>query len=227
MGAKGCNFADWSAAGRLSVGMGDDGGDAGLRSDPKSNARRADEALWLPAFDEPGRRGARALGWGEWMEATRLAAQQDFKGGRWTEDQYGGVMDDAGVCLDACGWGDACMDCSTRRRTGSDPLLPAQSAVAENFYPQFAPRGFRAVGGTKSAGRRSPDLSGCACEFPPGMTRPVPRLAGRKILVGGGVGAQAAPHDDRDQVRCAVGSRCETESPVVQPIREGAGSTVD
>ena len=171
MGAKGCNFADWSAASRPSTGMGEGGGDTGLRLGPKSNARRADEALWLPASDERVRRGARAMEWGEWMEATRAAARQNFKGGRWTEDQYGGVMDDAGVCLDACGWGDASMDCSTRRRTGSDPSLPARSAGAEYFLPQFAPRGFGAVGGTCSASGRSPDLSGCACEFPPGITR--------------------------------------------------------
>ena len=31
-------------------------------------------------------------------------AGKTFKGGRWTEDRHGGVMDDACVCLDACGW---------------------------------------------------------------------------------------------------------------------------
>ena len=179
MGAKGCNFADWCAASRPSTGMGEDGGDTGSRSGSSSKARLANEALWQVALDEGGRRGARALKWGEWMEATRLAARQNFKGGRWTEDQYGGVMDDAGVCLDACGWGDAIMDCSTRRRTGSDPSLPARSAGAENNFPQFAPRGFGAVGGTHGASGRSPDLSGCACEFPPGITR-----ADSRIVVG-------------------------------------------
>lgn len=227
MGAKGCNLADWSAASRPSAGMGVGGGDAGLRSRPKSNARRADEAVWLTAFEEGGRRGARALRWGEWMEATRMAARQNFKGGRWTEDQYGGVMDDAGVCLDACGWGDASLDCSTRRRTGSDPLLPARVAGIEDIFPQFAPRGFGAVGGTKSASRRSADLSGCACEFTPGMKPPSLWVVDRKLIVGGGIGAQAAPHDNRDQFRHAVGSRCETELSVVQPIREGVQSTRD
>ena len=179
MGAKGCNFADWSAASRLSAGMGEGGRDTGLRSGPKSTARRADEAVWRAAFDEGDRRGARALRWGEWMEATRAAARQNFKGGRWTEDQYGGVMDDAGVCLDARGWGDASKDCSTRRRTVSDPPLPARSAGAEDSFPQFAPRGFGAVGGTHGASGRSPDLSGCACEFPPGITRHGPRIVVR------------------------------------------------
>ena len=183
MGAKGCNFADWSTAGRPSVGMGDGDGDTGLRSGPKSIARRADEAVWLTAFEEGGRRGARALRWGQWMEATRMAARENFKGGRWTEDQYGGVMDDAGVCLDACGWCDASMDCSTRRRTGSDPLLPARAAGMEDIFPQFAPRGFGAVGGTHGASGRSPDLSGCACEFPPGITRADSRMVARQVIV--------------------------------------------
>ena len=171
MGAKGCNFADWATAVRPSAGMSECDGDTGLHSGPKIIARRADEAVWLPAFDDGGRRGARALRWGEWIEATRRDARQNFKGGRWTEDQCGGVMDDAGVCLDACGWGDASEDCSTRRRTVSDPPLPARSAGAENFFPQFAPRGFGAVGGTHGASRRSLDLSGCACDFSPGITR--------------------------------------------------------
>jgi len=179
MGAKGCNFADWAAADRPSMGMSEWGGNTGLRSGPKSNARRADEAVWLLAFEEGGRRGARALRWGEWMEATRMAARQNFKGGRWTEDQCGGVMDDAGVCLDACGWGDASLDCSTRRRTGSDPSRPARFAVVESFFPQFAPRGFGAVGGTKSASRRSPDFSGCACDFFQGITRSDSRMVVR------------------------------------------------
>lgn len=170
MGAKGCNFADWCRASRTSAGMSECGGDTRLRSGPKSNARRADEALWLSVFAEGGRRGARAMEWGEWMEATRPAARQNFKGGRWTEDQYGGVLDDAGVCLDACGWSDASLDCSTRRRTGSDPFLPARVAGIEDIFPQFAPRGFGAVGGTHGASGRSPDLSGCAREFPPGIT---------------------------------------------------------
>ena len=183
MGAKGCNLADWSAASRLSAGMGVGSGDAGLHSRPKSNARRADEAVWVMTFEEGGRRGARALRWGEWMEATRMAARQNFKGGRWTEDQYGGVMDDAGVCLDACGWCDASMDCSTRRRTGSDPLLPARAAGMEDIFPQFAPRGFGAVGGTHGASGRSPDLSGCACEFPPGITRADSRMVARQVIV--------------------------------------------
>lgn len=183
MGAKGCNFADWSTAGRPSVGMGDGGGDTGLRSGPKSIARRADEAVWRSVFDEEGRRGARAMGWSEWMEATRVTARQIFKGGRWTEDQYGGVMDDAGVCLDACGWCDASMDCSTRRRTGSDPLLPARAAGMEDIFPRFAPRGFGAVGGTHGASGRSPDLSGCACEFPPGIPRADSRMVARQVIV--------------------------------------------
>ena len=179
MGAKGCNFADGAAAVRPSLGMSEWGGYTGLRSGPKSNARRADEAVWLLAFEEDGRRGTRALRWGEWMEATRMAARQIFKGGRWTEDQCGGVMDDAGVCLDARGWGDASEDCSTRRRTVSDPPLPARSACAEDLFPKFAPRGFGAVGGTHGASRRSPDLSGCACDAFQGITRADSRMVVR------------------------------------------------
>ena len=61
----------------------------------------------------------------ESLQRSGQVLREILKGGRWTENQYGGVMDDAGVCLDACGWDDASLDCSTRRRTDSlsnDPL---------------------------------------------------------------------------------------------------------
>ena len=76
----------------------------------------------------------------------------DFKGGRWTEDRHGGVMDDALVCLDGCGWKRRKMDDSIRRRADLVDL-------------RFARGGYRAVGGTCSACRRSPVLSGCAGEL--------------------------------------------------------------
>src|SRR6266511_422160 len=72
-------------------------------------------------------------------------------------------MDDARVCLDSCGWRHCGFGDFIRRRTDLVDL-------------RFARGGYRAVGGTCSACRRGPFLSGCAGEL---FLRPDADLAGR------------------------------------------------
>ena len=80
-------------------------------------ARAAITSLGAARWPDRGR-SARAAG-------VRAGGRKDYnlKGGRWTEDQYGGVRDDARVCLDACGRGRRSNGDCVRRRTDLDPCM--------------------------------------------------------------------------------------------------------
>jgi hypothetical protein len=68
---------------------------------------------------------------------------KNLQGGRWTRTGVAVSRMDARVCLDACGQDTGALGDSARRRTGSD-----------QDRGRFAPGGYGAVGGTKSASGR-------------------------------------------------------------------------